>query len=111
MLEKVVSKNILALFVLFLYYCSTNLTWRDVQYLIVYTSNQDILVDGEWVTNGAGLRVSHKFGFGVIDAEALVTRARRWISVPEQQSDTVTPSQTDRLDAKSLLVDGHKSHL
>ena len=72
------------------------MTWRDVQYLIVYTSNQDILVDGEWIINVAGLRVSHKFGFGVIDAEALVTRARQWISVPEQESDTVTPSQTDR---------------
>ena len=85
-----------SIFVLLPCLCSTNLTWRDVQYLIVYTSNQDILVDGEWITNGAGLRVSHKFGFGVIDAEALVTRARQWISVPEQESDTVTPSQTDR---------------
>ena len=31
-------------------------------------------MDREWIINGAGLRVSHKFGFGVIDAEALETR-------------------------------------
>ena len=46
-----------------------------MQYLIVYTSNQvDLLLDREWIINGTGLTVSHKFGFGVIDAEALETR-------------------------------------
>ena len=70
---------------------SPNLTWRDVQYLIAYTSNTDYLTDGEWQTNGAGLRVSHKFGFGAIDAEAMVTRAKRWINVPAQRSATVQP--------------------
>ena len=60
-----------------------------MQYLIAYTSDRDSLVGGEWSTNGAGLKVSHKFGFGAVDAEAMVTRARRWINVPEQQSSTV----------------------
>ena len=34
--------------------------------------------------NGAGILVSHQFGFGVMDAEAMVTRARHWVSVPSQ---------------------------
>ena len=42
-----------------------------MQYLIVYTSNTDILRGDDLVTNGAGLKVSHHFGFGAIDAEAL----------------------------------------
>ena len=46
-------------------------------------------MDGQWVTNGAGLKVSHKFGFGAVDAEAMVTRARRWTNVPQQYSRTV----------------------
>ena len=58
-----------------------------MQYLLAYTSNRDSLTGGDWATNGAGLRVSHKFGFGAIDAEAMVTRARHWISVPEQQEN------------------------
>ena len=41
------------------------------------------------VTNGAGLRVSHQFGFGAIDAEAMVTRAQRWVNVPQQRRETV----------------------
>ena len=40
-------------------------------------------------SNGVGLRVSHQFGFGAIDAEAMVTRAQRWINVPEQRKETV----------------------
>ena len=70
---------------------SPSLTWRDVQYLIAYTSNRDKLVGGNWVTNGGGLRVSHEFGFGAINAEAMVTRARRWINVPPQQTAFVFP--------------------
>eukprot|EP00731_Ephydatia_muelleri_P015758 Em0009g182a len=71
--------------------CPT-LTWRDVQYLIVYTSNPQHLTssgDWTWSTNQAGLSVSHQFGFGAIDAEAMVTRARSWINVPMQQTVSV----------------------
>ena len=88
-------------------HCSPNLTWRDIQYLIAYTSNPDVLMEDDeddddededdederyrykWVTNGAGLKVSHSFGFGAIDAEAMVTRARYWEKVPEQVNTTI----------------------
>lgn len=49
-----------------------------------------------WMTNGAGIRVSSQFGFGVIDAEAMVTRAREWINVPPQQLTLIVPSFTSR---------------
>ena len=61
-----------------------------MQYLVAYTSTQDKLVGGGWVTNGAGLKVSHKFGFGAIDVEAMVTRARRWVNVPAQYSANIS---------------------
>ena len=75
------------------FYNSPELTWRDIQYLIAYTSNRDNLNPNKvWVTNGAGLKVSRRFGFGAIDAEAIVTRARRWINVPEQHLYNFTPT-------------------
>ena len=55
----------------------------------MYTSNRNLLTGDGWITNGAGLRVSHQFGFGAIDAEAMVTRARNWTIVPEQHSVTM----------------------
>ena len=75
---------------------SSNLTWRDVQYLFVYTSVSEHLQSHKdvWRTNGAGLNYSHQFGFGVADAEAMVTRSRHWINVPEQKMDTIQPQQS-----------------
>ena len=73
---------------------SPSLTWRDVQYLIVYTSNTEKTNASDSITNGVGLAVSHQVGFGVMDAEAMVTRARHWINVPslliEQITSTIT---------------------
>ena len=51
---------------------SHNLTWRDMQYLVVYSSNSHLPRDGDWTVNGAGLKVSHKYGFGVLDVLAIV---------------------------------------
>ena len=73
-------------------FCSSNLTWRDVQYLIVYTSNTDMTNTTNSFFNGAGLLVSHHFGFGVLDGEAIVTRARHWINVPAQLEECIIPS-------------------
>lgn len=70
--------------IIYLHFPSANLTWRDVQYLLAYTSNPSL--HGEFQVNGKGLRVSHKHGFGALDVEAMVTRARRWINVPHQLS-------------------------
>ncbi|VEL12654.1 unnamed protein product [Protopolystoma xenopodis] len=39
-----------------------NLTWRDMQYLVVYTARPDGLYLADWKLNGVGRRVSHAFG-------------------------------------------------
>jgi hypothetical protein len=78
-----------------------DLTWRDVQYLIAYTSNPDIVTVDDLATNGAGLKFSHSFGFGAIDTEALVTRARHWTNVPEQQMSNIPLSDTTTVQSLS----------
>ena len=64
-----------------LYLASPKLSWRDVQYLIAYTSKSG--VGGSFQDNGGGLRYDEDNynGFGVIDAISLVTRARYWTPV------------------------------
>lgn len=59
-------------------------TWRDVQHLIAYSSNHDVPRSGDWMQNAAGLWVSSYFGFGLMDAAALVNYSRSWHTVPEQ---------------------------
>ncbi|MDB9313625.1 S8 family serine peptidase [Spirulina sp. CS-785/01] len=63
-----------------------NLTWRDVQTILIETAqpengNQDNLNDPndpDWVQNGAGYWVNHKYGFGAVDAQAAVEKATNW---------------------------------
>ncbi|KAF7713919.1 Kexin [Penicillium ucsense] len=60
------------------------LTWRDVQYLMVESAvpvNED---DGSWVDLPSGKKFSHDWGFGKIDAYALVQNAKRWELVKPQ---------------------------
>ncbi|KAM4528249.1 proprotein convertase subtilisin/kexin type 5 [Odontesthes bonariensis] len=61
-----------------------DLTWRDVQHIIVRSSKAHRLTAPDWHVNGAGYKVSHLFGFGLLDAESMVKEAERWKQVPPQ---------------------------
>uniref|UniRef100_A0A3P8W2P8 Proprotein convertase subtilisin/kexin type 5b n=1 Tax=Cynoglossus semilaevis TaxID=244447 RepID=A0A3P8W2P8_CYNSE len=60
------------------------LSWRDVQHIIVKTSRAGHLSAPDWKSNAAGYNVSHLYGFGLMDAEAMVKEAERWRQVPAQ---------------------------
>ncbi|XP_041101494.1 neuroendocrine convertase 1-like [Polyodon spathula] len=65
-----------------------NLTWRDLQHLVVWTSEYDPLSSNQgWKKNGAGLMVNSRFGFGLLNAKALVDLAdpEVWKHVPEKK--------------------------
>jgi furin len=61
-----------------------NLTWRDVQYLIVYTSDNSKLQSSNWGVNGRGRRFCHEFGFGLMNAGKMVDLAMKWTNVEKQ---------------------------
>ncbi|XP_046400379.1 neuroendocrine convertase 1-like [Ischnura elegans] len=81
-----------------------SLTWRDVQHLVVWTSQPSPLAHNiGWMKNGAGLLVNPRFGYGLMDALSLVTAAEHWVSVPpqaiclvqaERSSNTILTSKT-----------------
>lgn len=52
-----------------------NLGWRDVQNILARTAVQNDAADAGWTTNSAGLHINHKYGFGLVDAEAAVAMA------------------------------------
>jgi subtilisin-like proprotein convertase family protein len=65
-----------------------NLTWRDVQHILVKTSRQTDTFDSDWVINGGGNWVNHKYGFGSIDATSAVNAAKNWTTVASEVSTT-----------------------
>uniref|UniRef100_A0A8C5S6S9 Furin, paired basic amino acid cleaving enzyme n=1 Tax=Laticauda laticaudata TaxID=8630 RepID=A0A8C5S6S9_LATLA len=62
-----------------------NLTWRDMQHLVVRTSKPAHLNTNDWATNGVGRKVSHSYGYGLLDAGAMVALAKNWTSVGPQR--------------------------
>lgn len=65
-----------------------NLTYRDVQHILVNTATVNDPTDPGWVQNAAGHDVNHKYGFGMIDAHAAVLAAQNHTNVSPEVSAT-----------------------
>jgi proprotein convertase subtilisin/kexin type 1 len=74
-------------------YCSPELTWRDVQHLVVWTAEVAPLTDNPgWQRNAAGLYTNTRFGFGLMNALALTEAAANWTLVPAWKHCRVEPT-------------------
>nr|CAD7567683.1 unnamed protein product [Timema californicum] len=81
------------------------LTWRDMQHIVVRTAKPANLRSPDWTVNGVGRNVSHSFGYGLMDASAMVKLARIWKTVPEQHKCEVSAPHADKLiPAKSQVI-------
>lgn len=69
-----------------------NLGWRDVQEILIKSATKNSPTDTDWILNGSGLKFNHKFGAGLINADAAVTLAKTWTNLPAQQS--ISSAQT-----------------
>ncbi len=74
-----------------MYDANQDLTWRDVQEILVQTSRKNDPNDTSWNTNGAGFDVSHKYGFGAVDAGAAVEMAENWVTLDAEINATYGP--------------------
>ena len=83
-----------------------NLTYRDVQHILVETSTQNDPTDSGWSINGAGHEINHKYGFGAIDADAAVDAAENWTTV---EPEVVTTS--DYISVDTAIPDNNGEDL
>ncbi|KAG0375075.1 pheromone processing endoprotease, partial [Mortierella sp. AD032] len=63
-----------------------DLNWRDVQYLVMTTAIPVSIEDEDWTRTAAGRLFNHKFGYGSLDAYALVESAKTFQSLGPQTS-------------------------
>ncbi len=63
-----------------------NLTWRDVQHILIETADQNDPTDSDWTANGAGYLINHKYGFGRINAAKAVNESLSWTSADTEVS-------------------------
>lgn len=81
-----------------------NLTWRDMQHIVVRTAKPANLKADDWQVNGVGRNVSHSFGYGLMDAAAMVRLARVWSTVaPQQFCEVRAPDMNKLIPAKSQI--------
>jgi subtilisin-like proprotein convertase family protein len=66
-----------------------NLTYRDVQHILVNSARICDDKNGLWTVNGAGHDINLNYGFGAMDIGQSVVMAENWINVgPEVMFDT-----------------------
>ncbi len=66
-----------------------DLGWRDVRLILAETARKNDVADSDWsVTSAASgqpqYNINHKYGFGVVDAAAAVSKVSGWRNVGEQ---------------------------
>ncbi|XP_066908018.1 furin-like protease 2 [Halyomorpha halys] len=84
-----------------------DLTWRDMQHIIVMSANpKPLSKETGWITNGAHRKVSHKFGFGLMDGGVMVELAEQWTTVPTQHL-----CQTPEIHENKILEPDYESKL
>lgn len=81
---------------------NTDLTWRDVQEILVLTSRTvSDEYDESLVKNAAGLWHSDLYGFGIIDAYNAVLHAKNWIPIGvEMKSSKESKNLKDKIPDK-----------
>jgi len=89
-----------------------NLTWRDVQHILVQTSSK---VDSDhpgWFQTEAGHWYNHAYGYGLVDATAAVNMAKSWQTVDSElvvnagmvTVDTYIPDNSDNGISSTVIV-------
>jgi kexin len=61
-----------------------DLSWRDVQYLVIEAAVPIHLDDGDWHETKIGKKFSHTFGYGKMDTWQFIEAAKAWKSVKPQ---------------------------
>ena len=84
---------------------NTNLSYRDVQQILVLSARQWDVTDPDLVTNSVGFPVSHNSGFGVPDAGHAVRLARLWTNRPPLTAVTMSDNTPRAITDAGLRVE------
>ncbi|XP_048415915.1 proprotein convertase subtilisin/kexin type 4-like [Stegostoma tigrinum] len=80
------------------------LTWRDMQHLVVRASKPLHLKAGDWAKNGVGRKVSHHYGYGLLDAGLLVDLATKWLTVNPQRECSIDINKSPQIISDKLVI-------
>jgi len=82
-----------------------NLSWRDVQGVIIESSQKNDPADLDWTNNAAGYQINHKYGFGLLDAHAAVQKAKTWVNLPAGMNVSVVQNVNEPIPESRYLTE------
>jgi hypothetical protein len=82
------------------------LGWRDVQHVLARSSRSTDERNTIWTTNAAGMRHSHDYGFGLVDAEAAVRLSQNWSLLRTNEANTVSTGMLAPTSTNTQSVSG-----
>ncbi|GAB6028003.1 Neuroendocrine convertase 1 [Chamberlinius hualienensis] len=87
---------------------NSNLTWRDVQHILVCSAETYQIWDNPgWGLNGANIYYNDRFGFGVMNAHSMTHAAVGWKNVGPQNNCTANSEAIKLI----RLISGHEIHI
>ncbi|ORX51333.1 hypothetical protein DM01DRAFT_1289941 [Hesseltinella vesiculosa] len=87
-----------------------DLTWRDVQHLCVLTAIPVDEQDEDWATLPSGRKYNHKYGYGKLDAYAIVEAAKAFKNV-NRQTYLELPVSMEKTAIPDTTGENHKKPL
>ncbi len=67
---------------------NSNLTWRDMQHVLINAARKCDPGNALWTVNGAGHDINYNYGFGAVDVWAAIQLAAGWTNVAAESSLT-----------------------
>jgi len=84
-----------------------DLTWRDVQHILVRTSNKIDSTNEGWFTTYEGRDFNHAYGYGLVDASSAVNLAENWANATVDVNLTEVSVNTGNIDVNEFIFDGN----
>tara|TARA_B110000438_G_scaffold172521_1_gene164915 strand:- start:8378 stop:12466 length:4089 start_codon:yes stop_codon:yes gene_type:complete len=81
---------------------NANLTWRDVQHILVQTSRKIDSNHVGWFLTESGNWYNHAYGYGLVDATASVNLAENWVNAGSEISVT-----TGKIEVNDFILDNN----
>ena len=84
-----------------------DLTWRDIQHILVRASKKVDSSDEGWFKTHVGRDFNHAYGYGLIDASAAVDLAERWDNVTKEVNFTEISLNVGTVSVNKFIFDGN----
>ena len=84
-----------------------DLTWRDIQHILVRTSKKIDHSDDGWFKTYEGRDFNHNYGYGLVDASSAVNLAKNWKNITSEIDFADMSYNAGKVEVNQFIFDGN----